>query len=142
MRATPERLSIKESIPNPMREILPAARPLDAATHASNKFHPMVTYSNCLPCFTKPECETMGPETARVMFSLYYRSVSSKIQLDVIVDSDWQSLLEAQSSLIGFGTLAFSPQENKGRSSVARKAALVHAQRTELRSILNYLPPK
>src|SRR5258708_28110520 len=45
----PDVTSIKLSIPNPTREMLPASAPATTATSPSKLFHAIVKYSNCLP---------------------------------------------------------------------------------------------
>ena len=53
---TPEMLSIAESTPNPIKAVEPAARPAQMDTAPSMTFHPMVTYSSCLPSRSTAVC--------------------------------------------------------------------------------------
>jgi len=73
--AAPDINSIKLSIPNPTREILPAMAPRVIANKPSTAFHAMVKYSRF-----RPRCEA-DARRARIVLSLtspVYKMLSSR----------------------------------------------------------------
>src|SRR5947209_1699382 len=57
----PDVTSMKLSIPNPTREMLPASTPKTTATRPSRVFHPIVKYSKDFPrCATAWRCATVS----------------------------------------------------------------------------------
>src|SRR5258705_5457206 len=63
-RAAPEVTSIKLSMPNPTREMLPAASPAMTATTPSRQFHTIVKYSSLRP---RPAIATRSTPVSPVM---------------------------------------------------------------------------